>query len=344
MPAHCCRPWPCVSTRQVEDDGALLYRCQYYCHCHCCHPQGIASMAMGTCTNISSQDWSDAPFTTILTNGKGFVQDPATRKPVGAPYVLKVQKGKRYRVRTIQGASSWGLKVKAPQGHGMTVIALDGSNVQATPGKGFVFTPGERVDFILHANQVCVVVAVGGGAGAGAGAGADVKHCCSRSTAKPKAGHDSNRPVVVNSQCMCHLFAAIISACSTTRGSPSLLLSCCVVVSPVDAVQSVGNYWMDIATLTGNNSPVLVSYVGAEARTASSPRLSLGCEWALYEPGEWQWVGTQTVTACVLERVSRGASRVVQAWQYVDRVCSICTNQSCMLHSLSAVVVGLQVC
>lgn len=122
-------------------------------------------MAMGTCTNISSQDWSDAPFTTILTNGKGFVQDPATRKPVGAPYVLKVQKGKRYRVRAIQGASSWGFKVKAPQGHGMTVIALDGSNVQATPGKGFVFTPGERVDFILHANQVCAAVAVGGSGG-----------------------------------------------------------------------------------------------------------------------------------------------------------------------------------
>lgn len=76
------------------------------------------------------------------------------RKPVGTPYVIKVQQGKRYRMRAIQGAASWGLKVKAPPGHSMTVIALDGSNVAATPAKGFVFTPGERVDFILHANQV----------------------------------------------------------------------------------------------------------------------------------------------------------------------------------------------
>lgn len=53
----------------------------------------------------------------------------------------------------IQGAASWGFKV-AVQGHDMDVIALDGANVNATRAKGFVFTPGERVDFILHANQV----------------------------------------------------------------------------------------------------------------------------------------------------------------------------------------------
>lgn len=110
-------------------------------------------MSMGVCSNISSQDWSDAPFTTILTNGKGWVTDPTTKRPVGSPYIIKVQKGKRYRFRTIQGAASWGLKVQV-EGHGISVIALDGANVKATPAKGFVFTPGERVDFILHANQV----------------------------------------------------------------------------------------------------------------------------------------------------------------------------------------------
>lgn len=41
--------------------------------------QGTASMQMGTCSNVMSQDFSDAPFTTILTNGKGFMEDPTTR-------------------------------------------------------------------------------------------------------------------------------------------------------------------------------------------------------------------------------------------------------------------------
>lgn len=58
----------------------------------------------------------------------------------------------------LAGAASWGLKVKAPRGHSITLIALDGANVVPTPAKGFVFTPGERVDFILHANQVCLLL------------------------------------------------------------------------------------------------------------------------------------------------------------------------------------------
>lgn len=110
-------------------------------------------MAMGKCSDVSAQDWSDAPFTTLLTNGKGFMTDPTTKQPVGSPFVVKVQKGKRYRFRVISGAASWGIKVKV-QGHDIDIIALDGSNVEATPAKGFVFTPGERVDFLLHANKV----------------------------------------------------------------------------------------------------------------------------------------------------------------------------------------------
>lgn len=52
------------------------------------------------------------------------------------------------------------------------------------------------------------------------------------------------------------------------------------------AVQAVGNYWIDVATLTGSNSPVLLSYEGADAHAAGPPKLTLGCKWALPEPGE----------------------------------------------------------
>lgn len=73
--------------------------------------------------------------------------------------------------------------------------------------------------------------------------------------------------------------------------------NCSLLVTTVCCqLQSVGNYWMDVATLPGNNSPVLISYQGADARTAVSPRLSLGCDWALPEKGGWAvdggWVPT----------------------------------------------------
>jgi FtsP/CotA-like multicopper oxidase with cupredoxin domain len=114
--------------------------------------QGEAGMMMGICKDVSDQDWSDAPYTTILTNGKGWMMEPASKKPVGAPAVIKVQQGKKYRLRIIQGAGSWGLKVTFP-GHSCDVIALDGINIKPKPANGFVLTPGERLDCILHANQ-----------------------------------------------------------------------------------------------------------------------------------------------------------------------------------------------
>lgn len=65
---------------------------------------------------------------------------------------LQVEKGKRYRFRTIQGAASWGFKVQ-PLNHTMTIIAVDGANTAPTPAKGFIVNAGERVDFILKADQ-----------------------------------------------------------------------------------------------------------------------------------------------------------------------------------------------
>jgi FtsP/CotA-like multicopper oxidase with cupredoxin domain len=156
-------------------------------------------MMMGMCKNVSDQDWSDAPYTTILTNGKGWMMDPATKKPVGEAAVIKVQKGKRYRLRFIQGAGSWGIKVTMNK-HTCRVIALDGINIMPKDVKGFTLTAGERLDCILNAN----------------------------------------RPV--------------------------------------------GNYYINIATLVGNNSPAVLSYVGApDPKSMRPPVLDLGCQYALPE-------------------------------------------------------------
>jgi FtsP/CotA-like multicopper oxidase with cupredoxin domain len=69
--------------------------------------------------------------------------------------LVQVEKGKRYRFRTIQGANSWGVKVQ-PLNHTITIIAVDGALTEPYPAKGYIVNAGERVDFILEADQpVC---------------------------------------------------------------------------------------------------------------------------------------------------------------------------------------------
>jgi len=66
--------------------------------------------------------------------------------------VPQVEKGKRYRFRVIQGSNTWGFKMQ-PLNHSIDIIAVDGNNVERTPAKGFILTPGERLDFVLTADQ-----------------------------------------------------------------------------------------------------------------------------------------------------------------------------------------------
>ena len=117
-------------------------------------------MMMGLCPELPPRDYSDIPYYSLYTNGQGWVKDKKSGKALGKPHVITVQKGKRYRFRTIQGAASWGMKVE-PLSHPIEIIAVDGAETERTPAKGYIFTPGERVDFLLNANQPV------GGAGAG---------------------------------------------------------------------------------------------------------------------------------------------------------------------------------
>ena len=62
---------------------------------------------------------------------------------------------------------------------------------------------------------------------------------------------------------------------------------------PLPALQPVGNYWINVATLTGRNSPAVLSYVGAPAWESDPklgrPTLLLGCDWALPEAGVYDF-------------------------------------------------------
>lgn len=115
--------------------------------------QGTAAMPMAACAQAGNfMDLSDTPFFTTLANGDGAILDEATQRVSGTPHMLKVKAGQRYRVRTIHAGVSWALKV-VPNEHNISIIALDGHSIVPKNATGYIFTPGERVDFIMHANQ-----------------------------------------------------------------------------------------------------------------------------------------------------------------------------------------------
>lgn len=91
---------------------------------------GEAGMPMGLCPDLPPRDYSDTPFYSIYANGKGYVLDAKTGKALGTPYILNVKRGRRYRVRTIQGSASWAIKLQ-PMNHTISIIAADGANVKS---------------------------------------------------------------------------------------------------------------------------------------------------------------------------------------------------------------------
>lgn len=68
--------------------------------------------------------------------------------------VFRVKKGLRYRFRVGFGAGLMGCAVEVSiEDHVFKVIALDGHPINPYEASSFVFSKGERVDFVLKANQ-----------------------------------------------------------------------------------------------------------------------------------------------------------------------------------------------
>ena len=105
------------------------------------------------CNNLLGQDWSDSPFYTMLTNGKGWVSNHTSPfSAIGSPEIITVKRGRKYRLRMISGASIWAIKVNISD-HDFEVIAVSGGYVQPARAKAFIASSGERVDVIVEANQ-----------------------------------------------------------------------------------------------------------------------------------------------------------------------------------------------
>ena len=142
-------------------------------------PSAAVDPQSGCFDSTTTQDISDAPYYATLVNGKGFalVSDP--KQPgsppafAGAPAVVEVKKGKKYRFRLVNAGASWGYNVSVDR-HPVALLALDGyplavSKAAESGGKkgdgdvdlsaaglravaAVVTTPGETVDFLLDAS------------------------------------------------------------------------------------------------------------------------------------------------------------------------------------------------
>ncbi|XP_017890302.1 laccase-like [Ceratina calcarata] len=88
-----------------------------------------------------------------LINGLGnFTANGTTTNGKLAEFTI--QSGKRYRMRLINSFSTVCLAEFSIEGHtNLTIIAQDGANVKPKPVTNIVTATGERVDFILNADQ-----------------------------------------------------------------------------------------------------------------------------------------------------------------------------------------------
>ncbi|XP_026829391.1 laccase-2 [Ooceraea biroi] len=89
-----------------------------------------------------------------LINGRGNWTDPATGVSTNVPLSMFIVKsGKRYRFRMIDASSTVCFIEVTIEKHSMEIIATDGENVEPVVVDVITMASGERVDFVLHANQ-----------------------------------------------------------------------------------------------------------------------------------------------------------------------------------------------
>ncbi|OAD52062.1 Laccase-4, partial [Eufriesea mexicana] len=90
----------------------------------------------------------------ILINGLGNWTDPDTKQTTnGSLTQFTIEQGLRHRMRMINSFSTVCLAELSIEKHRLTIIAQDGANVQPKTVDKIVSATGERVDFILTADQ-----------------------------------------------------------------------------------------------------------------------------------------------------------------------------------------------
>jgi multicopper oxidase len=92
-------------------------------------------------------DVGDVPFESALFNGLG--RFAGTQAPLAS---IQVKPGETLRLRLINGSSTYAFRFQI-DGHPLTVIAVDGSPIVPVKVDNLTFSPGERYDVLLTADQ-----------------------------------------------------------------------------------------------------------------------------------------------------------------------------------------------
>ncbi|CAE6450488.1 unnamed protein product [Rhizoctonia solani] len=85
-------------------------------------------------------------------NGKGRFDPDTMPANSDTLYTLKVKRGKRYRLRVINGSAISSFRVNIPN-HKLTIIAADGVSTKPYHVDAFDILAGQRIDAVVEANQ-----------------------------------------------------------------------------------------------------------------------------------------------------------------------------------------------
>eukprot|EP00798_Chlamydomonas_sp_ICE-L_P011708 gene11708-34436_t len=241
----------------------------------------------GACTGVIPEDYSDAVYYTILTNGQGWVQEPNSSKAVGAAAVFKVEPGKRYS-KAVGAAAVFKVELGKRYSKAVFAAAVFKVELEKRYSKAFgaaaMFTEELGKDAGVKEWVPTIGLAWAGASGwvddlaMGFGLGWG---CMFRIV-----GGMSNWAVKMNiSQHSMDVIALDGANVARTTTQAFVLTPGERVDIIVKADQPVGNYFINLVTMTGKNSPAILSYVGApppeEDPLMSNPSLKLGCEWMM---------------------------------------------------------------
>ncbi|KAK3595588.1 hypothetical protein CHS0354_009545 [Potamilus streckersoni] len=104
-------------------------------------------------TSIDGSNFSMFMMHSGLINGRDRYYDPSTYQNNGAPLeVFQVQQGESYRFRVIGAGALYPFRISIDE-HNLTIVASDGFDLESVVVESFIINPGERFDFILHADK-----------------------------------------------------------------------------------------------------------------------------------------------------------------------------------------------
>ncbi|KAK3595586.1 hypothetical protein CHS0354_009542 [Potamilus streckersoni] len=104
-------------------------------------------------TSIDGAKFSMFMAQSGLINGRGRYYNSRTGKDNGAPLeVFQVQQGQTYRFRVIGAGALYPFRISIDE-HNLTIVASDGFDLESVVVESFIINPGERFDFILHADK-----------------------------------------------------------------------------------------------------------------------------------------------------------------------------------------------